>query len=108
VAVSPAIVASPAQVRAILTQVSRIKPELAAFFGCLDYAALRPEEAVTLRRAPASGIPAIPHHAPSADAAAASARQSRPNSATATTDPRASPPRGSSPRSAGSTGSAPA
>src|SRR5438045_2297819 len=55
---------------------------------------------------PASGIPAIPHHAPSADAAAASARQSRPNSATATTDPRASPPRGSSPRSAGSTGSA--
>jgi hypothetical protein len=55
---------------------------------------------------PASGIPAIPHHAPSADAAAARARQSRPNSATATTDPRASPPRGSSPRSAGSTGRA--
>ena len=93
-AVGPAIVASPAQVRTILGQVSRIKPELAAFFGCLDYAALRPEEAVTLRRAPASGIPAIPHAAPSADAAAASARQSRPNSATATTDPRASPPRG--------------
>ena len=37
-AVSPAPVASPAQVRAILTQVSRIKPELAAFFGCLYYA----------------------------------------------------------------------
>ena len=49
-AVSPATVASPAQVRAILAQVSRIKPELAAFFGCLYYAALRPEEAVTLRR----------------------------------------------------------
>ena len=49
-AVSPATVASPAQVRAILTQVSRIKPEQAAFFGCLYYAALRPEEAVTLRR----------------------------------------------------------
>jgi integrase len=49
-AVSPAIVASPAQVRAILAQVSRIKPELAAFFGCLYYAALRPEEAVALRR----------------------------------------------------------
>ena len=49
-AVSPATVASPAQVRAILTQVARIKPELAAFFGCLYYAALRPEEAVTLRR----------------------------------------------------------
>jgi integrase len=48
--VSPATVASPAQVRAILTRVSRIKPELAAFFGCLYYAALRPEEAVTLRR----------------------------------------------------------
>src|SRR5262249_30878375 len=31
---------------------------------------------------------------------------SRPNSATATTDPRVSPPRGSSPRSAGSTGRA--
>ena len=50
VAVSPATVASPAQVRAILTQVSRIRPELAAFFGCLYYAALRPEEAVALRR----------------------------------------------------------
>jgi len=49
-AVSPATVASPAHVRAILTQVSRIKPELAAFFGCLYYAALRSEEAVTLRR----------------------------------------------------------
>ena len=50
-AVSPATVASPAQVRAILAQVARIKPELAAFFGCLYYAASRPEEAVTLRRA---------------------------------------------------------
>ena len=50
-AVSPATVASPAQVRAILTQAARVKPELAAFFGCLYYAALRPEEAVTLRRA---------------------------------------------------------
>ena len=49
-AVSPATVASPAQVRAILDQVTRIRPELAAFFGCLYYAALRPEEAVTLRR----------------------------------------------------------
>jgi integrase len=49
-AVSPATVASPAQVRAILAEVCRIRPELAAFFGCLCYAALRPEEAVTLRR----------------------------------------------------------
>ncbi|MGH3256215.1 MAG: tyrosine-type recombinase/integrase [Streptosporangiaceae bacterium] len=50
VAVNPAAVASPAQVRAILTQVCRIRPDLAAFFGCLYYAALRPEEAVALRR----------------------------------------------------------
>ena len=49
VAVSPAAVASPAQVRAILDQVTRIRPELAVFFGCLYYAALRPEEAVALR-----------------------------------------------------------
>ena len=42
--------ASPAQVRAILAEVSRTRPELAAFFGCLYYAALRPEEAVALRR----------------------------------------------------------
>jgi integrase len=48
VAISPAIVASPAQVRMTLAQVSRIRPELAAFFGCLYYAALRPEEAVAL------------------------------------------------------------
>ena len=51
VALSPATVASPAQVRAILAQVARTRPELAAFFGCLYYAALRPEEAVALRRA---------------------------------------------------------
>jgi integrase len=50
-ALSPATVASPAQVRAILAQVARARPELAAFFGCLYYAALRPEEAVALRRA---------------------------------------------------------
>ncbi len=49
-AVSPAVAASPAQVRAILSQVLRIRPDLAAFFGCLYYAALRPEEAVALRR----------------------------------------------------------
>jgi integrase len=50
VAVSPATVPSPAQVRVILAQVARIRPELAAFFGCLYYAARRSEEAVTLRR----------------------------------------------------------
>jgi integrase len=50
VAVSPATVPGPAQVRVILAEVARIRPELAAFFGCLYYAALRPEEAVALRR----------------------------------------------------------
>lgn len=49
-AVSPATVPSPAQVRAILAQVYCLRPQLAAFFGCLYYAALRPEEAVALRR----------------------------------------------------------
>jgi integrase len=48
--VNPQTVASPAQVCAILSQVARIRPELVAFFGCLYYAALRPEEAVALRR----------------------------------------------------------
>ena len=50
VAVSPATVPSPAQVGVILAGVACIRPELAAFFGCLYYAALRPEEAVALRR----------------------------------------------------------
>jgi hypothetical protein len=50
VALSPATVASPAQVRTILAEVSRVRPEPTAFFGCLYYAALRPEEAVALRR----------------------------------------------------------
>ncbi|HUY47145.1 MAG TPA: hypothetical protein VMV92_15655 [Streptosporangiaceae bacterium] len=49
-ALNPATVASPAQVRAILAQAARIRPELAAFFSCPYYAALRPEEAVALRR----------------------------------------------------------
>jgi integrase len=50
VAVNPATVASPAQVQAILAEVSGIRPELTAFFGCLYYPGLRPEEAVALRR----------------------------------------------------------
>ncbi|HEY5986250.1 MAG TPA: hypothetical protein VIV12_07740 [Streptosporangiaceae bacterium] len=58
-AVNPRSAASPAQVRAILAKVTRIRPELTAFFGCLYYAALRPEEAVALHRdsceLPASG-----------------------------------------------------
>ena len=35
--------------QAILAEVTRIRPELTAFFGCLYYAALRPAEAVALR-----------------------------------------------------------
>jgi integrase len=42
-------VASPARVQAILTEISRSRPQLTAFFGCLYLAALRPEEAVALR-----------------------------------------------------------
>ena len=58
-ALDPAVVASPDQVSALLDAVARTRPELAAFFGCLYYAALRPEEAVALRIAdchlPSSG-----------------------------------------------------
>ena len=50
-AVDPMVMASPAQVSALLDAVARTRPELAAFFGCLYYAALRPEEAVALRSA---------------------------------------------------------
>jgi len=50
-ALDPAVVASPAQVSALLDAVARTRPELTAFFGCLYYAALRPEEAVALRLA---------------------------------------------------------
>ena len=48
-ALDPVIVANPAEVSALLDMVARIKPEMTAFFGCLYYAALRPEEAVALR-----------------------------------------------------------
>jgi integrase len=58
-ALDPVVVASPDQVSALLDAVARNQPELTAFFGCLYYAALRPEEAVALRRAdcelPSSG-----------------------------------------------------
>jgi integrase len=50
-AIDPAVVASPEQVSALLDAVARTRPELTAFFGCLYYAALRPEEAVALRLA---------------------------------------------------------
>jgi integrase len=48
--INPSTVASPTQIRAILAQVVFVRPDLVAFFGCLYYAALRPEEAVALRR----------------------------------------------------------
>jgi hypothetical protein len=44
-ALDPMVVASPAQVSALLGAVARTPPEMTAFFGCLYYAALRPEEA---------------------------------------------------------------
>jgi hypothetical protein len=40
--------ATPAEVQAILAEVTQIRPELTAFFGRLYYAALRPAEAVAL------------------------------------------------------------
>lgn len=49
-AVSPQAVASPAHVQAILAQVALMRADLVAFFACLYYAALRPEEAVALRQ----------------------------------------------------------
>ena len=45
----PRSAATPAEVQAILAEVTQIRPELTAFFGCLYYAALRPAEAVALR-----------------------------------------------------------
>ena len=55
----PRSAATPAEVQTILAEVTRIRPELTAFFGCLYYAALRPAEAVALRATscalPASG-----------------------------------------------------
>jgi integrase len=50
-AVDPKVVASPAQAEALLAAVARIRPALAAFFGCLYHGALRPEEAIALRLA---------------------------------------------------------
>jgi integrase len=56
-AAGPRPTAAPAQVEAVLAEVTRIRPELTAFFGCLYYAALRPAEAVALR-AVACDLPA--------------------------------------------------
>ncbi len=46
--VNPGAAASPAEVQAILAEITKVRPELTAFFGCLYYAALRPAEAVAL------------------------------------------------------------
>jgi integrase len=43
------VVVNPSQARALLAAVKERIPELVAFFGCLYYAALRPEEALHLR-----------------------------------------------------------
>ena len=63
-AVNPATIASPAQIRAILAQVNRIRPELAAFFGGLYYAALHPEKGrrPSARRSHPPGIRARDDH----------------------------------------------
>ena len=91
VALNPATVASPAQVRAILAQVMRARPELAAFFGCLYYAALRPEEAVALRRkdliVPARDV-RLPAHRHRLDQHRDAARTPRPEAPSRRDDPR--------------------
>ncbi|MGH3246541.1 MAG: hypothetical protein ACRDOI_10060 [Trebonia sp.] len=56
-ALNPAVVASPDQVSALLDAVARTRPKLAAFFGCLYYAALRPKEAVALCASPTATCP---------------------------------------------------
>jgi integrase len=47
--VDRAVVVNPKQAGALLNAVGKHMPELVAFYGCLYYAALRPEEALHLR-----------------------------------------------------------
>lgn len=42
-------VPSPRQVRAILAEIAKDYPDLVAFFGCLYFGGMRPEEAIALR-----------------------------------------------------------
>jgi integrase len=59
--VDPRVVVSPGQARRLLTEVRGIHPwgpRLEAFFGVMYYAALRPEEAVDLRRENLLTLPA--------------------------------------------------
>jgi integrase len=51
------VVARPRQVRQLLAAVEQLRPELAAFFGCLYYASMRPGEAVSLRKADCVSLP---------------------------------------------------
>jgi integrase len=51
------VVASPAQVRALLAAVEAEYPQLTAFFGCLYYAYLRPGEAVSLSKTDCINLP---------------------------------------------------
>lgn len=46
--VDPAVAANPAQVRAVLAEVKKRRPDLVGFFACLYFAAMRPAEAVLL------------------------------------------------------------
>lgn len=46
--VDPRVVANPQQVRAILGEICKLRPQLAAFFACLYFAAMRPGEAMYL------------------------------------------------------------
>jgi integrase len=48
-AVDRLVVANPRQARALLAAVEQHSPELVAFFGCMYYAAMRPEEVLHLR-----------------------------------------------------------
>jgi integrase len=46
--VDPAVAANPAQVRAMLAEVEKRRPDLVGFFACLYFAAMRPAEVVSL------------------------------------------------------------
>ena len=101
VAVSPATVPSPAQVRAILAQVARTRPELAAFFGCLYYAAhcapRKPSHCAALTSssrpaAEAGSSSPPPARAPAPPRPAPAPRSSRGASSTAPAAPSVSSP----------------
>ena len=51
------VAAGPRQVRRLLAVVEQLRPELAAFFGCLCYVGIRPSEAVSLHQADYVSLP---------------------------------------------------